>query len=125
MIRIKYERYWNDLRRENNLTKTFYGLKELEDWLFNNAQFSTIYKKIDVYFPVTEPTSWKSNPEPSRIESTDNDGWSTWVHVIENDNGIIFSDGKYTAWQKHWNDEVKAWLKHCGERATKPRFNFV
>jgi hypothetical protein len=104
--------------------KTFSNLTGVEDWLFNTAMRSSRgYENL--YFPKTEPTSWKKIPEPSRIETRDSNDWSIWIHRIDSDNGIIFSDGKYTCGIKHWNNEVKEWLKHCDERKANPKFNFA
>lgn len=125
MIRVEYQKYWNDLRTQNGLVKTFYSLKDVENWLFDNASRSRGgYNNL--FFPPTVPTNWKANPEPSRIETHDAEDWDIWIHRIDNENGIIFSDGKYTSGMKHWNEEVKEWLARCAERkADKPQFNFV
>lgn len=48
-----------------------------------------------------------------------------WIHQIENERGIIFADGKNTAGQKHWSQEVRDWLKHCKERQYAPKFVFA
>ena len=45
--------------------------------------------------------------------------------MMENDKGIIFSDGKRTCKQCHWNDEVKKWLTNLEQRRKQPKFKFV
>lgn len=47
-----------------------------------------------------------------------------WVHMIKNDNGIIYSDGKMTKGEKFCAALIEDWLEHCREAANK-KPNFV
>jgi hypothetical protein len=113
MITVKYERYWNDYLRRFE-TKSFYSLSELENWMFDSIKRS--YKNA-LRFPTSEPCRIEVAPSPTSE--------LIWIHLIETDGGIIFSDGEMTDKHKHWSEEVKKWLMHCEERKNKPKFNFV
>ena len=64
--------------------------------------------------------------DPERIEiKPSRESEYIWIHQISNEKGILFSDGTYTAGQKHWNESVKAWLARCIERKKNPTFTFV
>lgn len=122
MITVKYERYWNDYLRRFE-TKSFYSLSELENWMFDSIKRS--YKNA-LRFPTPEAVSYVKSDGPWRIEVAPSPTSELiWIHLIETDGGIIFSDGEMTDKQKHWSKEVKKWLIHCEERKNKPKFNFV
>ena len=116
MITIEYELYFNDFTRKSNLFKSFPSLEHLESWIFDHVKTKSDFD-YHCFFPTHE--------EPSRIEAGTDNRYEIWIHQISNDCGIIFSDGKYTNSLKHWNDEAKAWCKHCEERRKKPTFNFI
>ena len=44
MLRVRYERYWNDYRRKDEV-KAFADLDELADWMFNQMQQEQEAKK--------------------------------------------------------------------------------
>lgn len=116
MIKITYTRYLNDFNRSEN-TKIFSSLLELENWIFGQMRIKYQRDYYAMYFP-QDPTSYISFcPEYG--------GWAHWIHMIENENGIIFSDGKCTSGQQHVSIEIRQWLKHCNQRQNQPTYNFV
>ena len=122
MLRVKYEQYWNDFHRRNEV-KQFADLDELAEWMFGQMQQD--YTKA-MSFPTPEKASRIGESGPWAIEFRP--AWgegNIWIHQIENSCGIIFSDGKFTSGQKHWSQEVKEWLVQCEERRCSPKFNFV
>lgn len=125
-MHIKYENYWNDYKRETG-DEDFRSLYELETWIF--GQMQTDYSKDPylMYFPTPEILKKIGCEDaPGRIEFTPVRGKNVWIHMItDGSGGIIFSDGTFTAGQKHWSREVKDWLRHCEERRKAPVFNFV
>lgn len=118
MIKIQYEAYNTDYDKKF-YEKTFRSLTELEDWIF--GQMKRPYDRENnwcaMFFPQSSPSQIIFTPVWR--------GTTYYIHMIENDLGIIFSDGEYTNEQKHWNDEVKEWLAHCNTRRDAPVFNFV
>lgn len=124
MIRVKYERYYNDFTREIK-EKTFVGLSALADWLFDMKQGS--YDRGMCFIDPDSSIPYHNGKlylDGSCISSSDG-SWRIWVHMIQNKDGIIYSDGKFTRDQCHWNEEVKQWLRDCRERQKAPKFNFV
>lgn len=124
MYVAKFERYWNDYRRKDE-TKTFSGLAELENWMFGQMQ-QDYTKDFVMTFPTPAAAVRIKADGPWAIEFRPKWGdENIWIHLIENDAGIIFSDGKFTAGLKHWTREVQEWLTHCEERRKSPKFNFA
>lgn len=124
MYVAKFERYWNDYRRKDE-TKTFSGLAELENWMFGQMQ-QDYTKDFVMTFPTPAAAVRIKADGPWAIEFRPKWGdENIWIHLIENDAGIIFSDGKFTAGLKHWIREVQEWLTHCEERRKSPKFNFA
>lgn len=124
MLTVKYERYWNDFTRKNGVQR-FRDLTALEDWIFRKME-QNYTKDFTMSFPTPEIAKRIREDGPWRIEFKPKwDGETFWIRQIESDQGIIFSDGTFTAGQSHWNEEVKSWLTHCEERRKSPTFNFV
>ena len=122
MIKVKYEKYYNDYRRYYEI-KSFNSLEELADWLFEMVKGE--YKR-SMWF--VNPNNVHMRDGKLRLDSScihSRDGeWIYWVHQIEKDSAIIYSIGTFTNGICHWNDEIKQWLLACRERMNKPTFNF-
>lgn len=119
MITVRYEEYHNDYHRKDH-TMRLANLKDLEDWMFDQMKQDYSSKEkgwLYMYFPVDEPSRIQFSPQYG--------GSNFWIHQIENENGIIFTDGGHTASRKHWSQEVQEWLKHCKERQYAPKFVFA
>ena len=122
MIRVKYERYWNDYIRKQE-EKCFASLTDLEDWMFNQIQQK--YEEA-MFFPTPAAAKKIGSTGPWTIELRPRfGGEDIWIHQISNHEGIIFSDGKFTSGYKHWSKEVQEWLVHCDMRKKQPLFNFI
>lgn len=123
MITVYYEEYKNDYNRKNE-TKNFFSLSGFEDWFFRLCKGD--YKR-DISIPDPDSTWFKPTELPYRLEVNANrtDGCTYWVHMIRNSNGIIFSDGRHTNRQKHWNDDAKNMCRRMLERRNNPKFDFV
>lgn len=125
MLRVKFERYWNDYHRKDEV-KTFSEFAEFEEWMFNQMQQDYTGDKGTMCFPTPNKATRINAKGPWGIELRPKwGGEEIWIHQIETASGIVFSDGKFTAGRKHWSAEVKAWLAHCEERRCNPQFNFV
>lgn len=124
MIKVYYEEYYNDFRRKD-MERTFSSLKEVEDWVFEQMR-QDYTKPFVMYFPTPEQNKRFHWDGASRIEfAPSKEGPEYWIHEMKSDTGIIFTDGKYTAGQKHWSKEVQDWLRHCDARQHAPKFQFV
>lgn len=124
MIKIKYERYWNDFTRKNE-EKTFPDLDALADWIFSQMQ-QDYTKDFVMSFPTPEKVKQINENGPYRIEfKPTRSGESFWIYLIENANGIIFSDGRFTSGRKHWSTVAQEWCTACDRRQHAPTFNFV
>ena len=125
MIKVKYEVYWNDMNKKHK-EKSFYNLKEVENWIFGmmKRDYSDDWA---MHFPTQEKVNRLNEKGPWEIEfRPERGGASYWIHQMETNEGIIFTDGKYTARQRHWSQRVKEWIDHCEERRTaKPKFIFI
>ena len=113
MITVKYEEYHND----NNLfhyKKDFANLDHFEIWMKDQMHVGEIDKWI------------RFNPDLGYLTmQPDGPGWSYHIHQIEDNDGIIFSDGYYTARQTHVADCVKKWMNDLKIKLKTPTYNFV
>lgn len=124
MLRVKYERYWNDYIHKNE-ERRFRDLDDLEEWMFDQME-QDYTKKFVMCFPTPDAAKRIGETGPWKIEFRPKwGGESFWIKQIECERGIIFSDGTFTSGQKHWSEEVKTWLTHCEERRKTPKFNFA
>lgn len=125
MLKIRMERHLNScFHRED--TRTFDTFAELEEWIFDQMQQDYTGYKMTLRFPTSEIAQCFHDDGPCRIEIHPTpDGEQLWIHQIETPEGIIFSDGRYTAGKKFWTQEVQAWLTHCEQRRRVPQFNFA
>lgn len=118
MLIVKYEEHRNDYDRRH-YEKSFKSLSDLEERLFGlmrwgyegHMWFNIDYKNEVVYDPI------KIHPAQGPLRY--------WIHQIEQDGKIIFSDGMYTSNQTFATKTVKEWFYHCDNRVNKPTFNFA
>lgn len=116
MISIRYEEYYNDFKRKN-YEKRFKDLEELEEWIFGQMRQDYSKELYIMYFPRKEASSIDFIPFCG--------GPSIFIHQIENEEGILLSDGEFTSGQKHMSHKIKEWCEHCEERRKAPKFKFV
>lgn len=120
MIKVYYEKYWCDYHRKNE-TENFPNLETVADWIF--GQMRQGYSHMS--FP-REDKFISPDRIPWAIEfSPEYTGPSIWIHMMEQDGQIIFSDSRLTNGQSHWSKNVKEWCKECIERQKMPKFNFA
>lgn len=125
MLKVKYERYWNDFIRKNE-EMSFLSLEGLEEWIFGQMKQDYSKNQFAMSFPTPEKAERIGESGPWEIEfKPESCGESFWIHLIQSEQGIIFSDGRFTAGQKHWSAEVQNWLRHCEERRKAPKFDFA
>ncbi len=123
MITVRFIEYWDDYRQTEK-KEHFIDLGKLADWIFGQMQVD--YTKEDnryaLYFPKCEAAG-----RVERISVTPSYwGPTLWIKLIEDDcRGILFSDGTFTAGQKHCIGTVRRWLAECEERRKHPVFDFA
>ena len=124
-MKVIFEKYTNDYNRKSE-TKTFTSLTELENWIFGQMQQDYSRNRYAMWFPLPESVKKYKRDGPGSIEFRPcYGGEDIWIHQIESNDGIIFSDGRFTSGQKHWTIDVQNWLVHCEQRRKNPKFNFA
>jgi hypothetical protein len=113
MITVKYEEYHNDNHFFHH-KKDFTSLEYFETWMKNQMYVSELDKWIRFSPDLGYMTMQPNGP-----------GWSYDIHQIEDEDGIIFSDGRYTSGQKHVANCVKKWMSELKEKLKKPTYNFI
>lgn len=116
MIKVKYEDYYNDNNVHNHAI-TFGSMNEFQDWMFN--QMKVEYEHTN--FPIKK----RDDGYLQSIRITIDFGHNFYINLVEIDEGIVFSDGKYTSNQYHISKSMSEFNKDCVNRASKPKFNFV
>ncbi len=115
--------YWNDYNQRERKEK-FQSLDALADWIFGQmcVNYSDPYGSHALSFPSCkdERNIYQISIMPTATEQT------LWIKLIGDDNrGILFSDGTFTAGQKYCTKDVKEWLAKCEERRKHPVFPFA
>ncbi len=123
MITIRMIEYWNDYNQRERKEK-FQSLDALADWIFGQmcVNYSDPYGSHALSFPSCkdERNIYQISIMPTATEQT------LWIKLIGDDNrGILFSDGTFTAGQKYCTKDVKEWLAKCEERRKHPVFPFA
>ncbi|MCM1500258.1 MAG: hypothetical protein NC124_17485 [Clostridium sp.] len=123
MITVRMIQYWNDYHKKE-LQERFRDLEELADWIFKQmkADYSSEHGRNLLSFPKcdTKDGIYEISVRPEC------GGHVFWIKQIEDEcSGIIFSDGTFTAGQKHCTRAVREWLTRCENRKEKPTFNFA
>lgn len=112
-ITVRYEEYHND----NNFThykKDFSNLDHLKIWMKDQMNTTDLQKWITFSYQY-----------PYIRLQPDGPGWSRKIHLIEDNDGIIFSDGDHTGGQSHVADCVKKWMDEFKKELENPTYNFV
>lgn len=126
MITITYEEYYNDFTRRRGLTNSFSSLEEFKCFLKERAKGTD--KDTNFSTGIFKLKEDKSNMATSidRISCRNNDRSypCTWVHKIEKDNKICFSDGQYTKGINFISDEMISFLKQTDKEISEPSYNF-
>lgn len=113
MLKVKIEEYHND-NNFHYFTRDFNSLKELQAWVMSQMHVTVLKDWI-----------WLDSKVAYFKIQPDGPGWSYKIHQIEDEDGIIFSDGQHTAGQRHIADCVKQWLDDLKQELEAPKFNFV
>ena len=119
MLIVKYEEHRNDYDRRH-FEKFFKSLSDLEEWLFGLMRWEY---KYHMWFNVNNKGE-VAYCDPIKIHPAQGP-LRYWVHQIEQDGKIIFSDGMHTNSQAFATKAVKEWFLHCENRVNKPAFNFA
>ena len=123
MITVRMIQYWNDYHKKE-LRERFRDLEELADWIFNQMRvdYTSEHGRNLLSFPKcdTAERTYQISVSP------ESGAYVFWVKLIEDEySGIIFSDGTFTAGQKHCTKAVREWLIKCEARKKSPTFNFA
>lgn len=128
MVTVCYDEYYSDVRN-TFMEKDFQDLHDVEEWMFSQMREDYSDKengKFVMSFPTPEKCKEIKADGPWAIEFVPIYNGPTYrIHQIKDGNGIIFSDGKYTANRRHWSKNVQRWLAGCESRQYSPVFNFV
>ncbi len=127
MIKIKYEIYDNDYNRRYE-DKSFGTMAEFKDWMFGlmNRPYVDSDGHKNMWFLDSVLDS------PGRLDSScritirpEWGGASYWVYCVNDNNKVVFSNGKYTNGQCYISDGFKAFLKECQDRRDGKEQTFV
>lgn len=101
----------------------FAGLDDLEDWIFGQMRCGYSDKHA-----MSFPDGDAFRGIVFLPYGPDGNGFlysCIRIHRIDNEDGIIFSDGYTTNGQEHCSKEVQEWLEGCRKRQMEPKFHFV
>ena len=118
MLKVTYQdsKEWSNVKH----TENFNDLSELTDWMFKSA-IKNVEGKYEMRFPDKRyrcSVNWWMGREKGQ----------RYIRMVENEKGIIFSDGTYTSRQYFISDGFLSWCKDSEELAKNgyvPSYNFV
>lgn len=113
MITIKYDIYHNDYNWQTNLNKSFPTLDDFGDWMLDHATPYTDFKFLHVDCVDDYKRCGKVGKLESRNYDSDED---YWVYLVTNDDGIIYSNGKYTHGKNHVSKAMLEFLRKLEDR---------
>lgn len=122
MITITYELYGNDFTRKENLKRNFNNLEEMRQWINENA-----YTGFDKVFYPSKQGCGRVSFDTKTMNTFYGFKWcDCWIHMIESEKGIEFTDGTYTSGQKHMSEEIDALFRKWTREDKEPKtYNFV
>lgn len=122
MLYVKYTYHLKKFLHTSVETEkqSFENFNELTNWIFSQMQQDYHYH---MFFPKSD--FWASISSCLWFKPTKKE--TIHIHVIENENGIIFSDGVFTSGHCFWSKSAKKWCLACSEltNLTEPNYHFV
>lgn len=130
MLTVKME--YNKRVPYNNeeFTKKFESLDSFKDWIFSQYgahEYNNRTKRYESDFTLGK---YFDNPEYGsvgtiRVNLIDDIKSSIEIHMVSDERGVLFTDGKYTYWKKHASKEMREFFADCEERKKEQPFTFV
>ena len=102
MIKVTYEYYYNDYTRQQNIRQSFSSLNSFKEWIETKAVGDVHSDKV---------IWWPHYKESDTFKFNVNNGWICNIRMIENNEGIIFTDGFYTQHRRHSSQEFYEWCQ--------------
>lgn len=122
MFTIYGEKYYNDFTRQN-VRMSFHSLNEIYDYMKSISYgFSDKYGN---YFPTRRGDDYNWCGRISCSDKEDKLYRNFWIYKIENENGILYSNGRYTDGEKFCAKIVEDWLMDCRNKMENKKFSFV
>lgn len=116
MIKVTYENYYNDFMRRQNLVIHFQSLEAFKNWVESNTVGDTNKPRV---------LWWPHYKESNCFRYNIQNGWTRFIRMIENEEGIIFTDGFYTSGKCHSSDAFYKWCQERIQNQKKAQYNFV
>lgn len=116
MIKITYENHYNYIYKEQCLTMSFQSLEEFKEWLKSN-----IVGNINT----SDYLWWPHRKNDCFISYSIRGKGNCYINLIENEKGIIFSDGKYTSNKTHMSNQFFEWCQEQIKEQEMTQYNFV
>lgn len=122
MYTIYGEKYFNDFTRKN-VRMSFRSLEEIYDYM-KKISYNFV-DKYGNYFPVPNGDSYNWCGRISCTDKEDSLYRDFWIYKIENENGILYSNGHYTDGKKFCAKSIENWFVDCRNKIENKKFTFV
>lgn len=116
MIKVTYEQYYNDYIRKQNLIIHFQSLGAFKNWVESNTVGDIHSAKI---------LWWPHRQESNCFRYNMQNGWCCFIRMIENEEGIIFTDGFYTSGKRHSSNAFYEWCQERILNQQRAQYKFV
>ena len=127
MINIKYEIYNNDYNRRYE-SKSFASMSDFKDWMFGMMHRPYVdddgYKNMYFLDEVIRVGRDIRTGDEIRFKPEFR-GAHYWIHCVNDNNNVVFSNGKYTNGQCYISEGFKAFMKECLDKRDGKVNDFV
>lgn len=125
MLTVKMEYNKRIPYNDEEFTKTFDSLDSFKDWIFSQYGVHT-HKNGDCVYESNFKLYDKYNiARGIWIQLIDDIKISIHIHMVSDERGILFTDGKYTYGKKHASKEMEEFFADCEEKKKEQPFTFV
>ena len=130
MLTVKMEYHKIVHYNDEEFTRTFDSLDSFKDWIFSQYGVHEYNKRTERYESDFTLGRYFDNPDYGsvgtiRVNLIDDIKICIEIHMVSDERGVLFSDGKYTYGKKHASKEMREFFADCEEKKKEQPFTFV
>lgn len=130
MLTVKMEYNKRVPYNDEEFTRTFDSLDSFKDWIFAQYGVHEYSKHAERYKSDFTLGKYFDDPDYGsvgtiRVNLIDDIKICIAIHMVSDERGVLFTDGKYTYGKKHASKEMREFFADCEEKKKEQPFTFV